>query len=116
MNNKEPLSNFNDSSDTEEQIYTIVIFAKPADDDQIENIREISLEGDIEMAVDICSKLSREEWRRHRKQTKLEIRGVIYENETLTDMMFDPQWKKWFVVSTANHPWRDIFPQFLSDI
>ena len=116
MANKEHLSDLDESSDIEKQSYTIIVFAKPEDDGQIENIREMSLECDMETAMDICGKIARKEWKKHRKQSKSEMRGVIYENEMLADMMFDPKWKKWLILSTAHHPWRTVFPECVHDI
>ena len=104
---------FTDHDNIAENVYTIIVFSETTDEQQIEAVKEITLEGNMEMATEICASLSRQELRSRKKSKRCEMRGVIYENGVLADMMFDPQWRKWRVIATANHPWRYSFPEYV---
>ena len=97
--------------------FTIAIFAKHGDSEpQIAAMREMSLEGDMSSAIEICQSIAKTERKKLGKNRNTEIRAVIYENRQLADMMFDPRWKTWNVISTAYQPWRTAFPETLADL
>ena len=97
--------------------FTIAIFAKHKDSEpQIAATHEMSLEGDMSAAIEICERIAKTERKKLGKNRNTEIRAVIYQNGELADMMFDPRWKTWNVISTAYQPWKSAFPETQTDL
>ena len=114
MANNKTFSNYGDVGDTEsseESIFTIIVFSETENEQQLEHVEEISIKCDIETAMENCARLARKEFKNLKKSERCDMRGVIYENGVLADMMFDPRWKKWFIISTSSGSWRYLFPE-----